>query len=133
MIILIVEDEAQILKMLEKQIRATTRNRKDIVVVSKATLADALEWLLENKPDAVLCNGFFPRGAVTERTLRNLREIQHWALIWALAVTEGRRFALLTGDSRLVIQARSIGIPAFLKPEGVRAALRHILEGQPRK
>ncbi len=133
MIILIVEDDAHVLRMLEKQIRAATRGRKDIVVVSKATLADALEWLLENKPDAVLSNGFFPRGTITERTLGNLRETQHWALIWALAVTEGRRFALLTGDSGLVIQARAVGVAAFLKPEGVRVALRHILEGQPRK
>ncbi len=132
MIILIVEDEAPVLKVLQDQIRAVTRGRKDIVVVSKASLADALEWLLENKPDAVLSNGFFPRGTVTERTLRNLRETQHWALIWPLAATEGRRFVLLSGDSNLVVQARAIGVPAFLKPEGVRAALRHIFEAPAR-
>ncbi len=132
MIILIVEDEAPVLKMLQGQIRAVTRNRRDVVVVSKASLADALEWLLENKPDAVLCDGFFPRGTVSERTFRSLRETQHWAFIWALTVTEGRRFALLSGDSNLAIQARAIGAPAFLKPEGVRAALRHIFEGPAR-
>lgn len=131
--ILIVEDERRVRQMLQAQILASARDKADILLGSAESLAEALEWMLENEPDLVICDGLFPIGTISERTFRNLSETQHWVVIWALALVNHKTFALLTGDAGILARARAMGVAGFPKPEGVDAVIRYALGDQGRK
>ncbi len=125
--ILIVDDEPRVREALGARIRAKAAGKNYFLISETGSLEMALEWLHKFDPDAVLCDGQFPSGTLTEQRLRNLRDSDYWLVIWARTVSVRKKFVLLTGDSGLFKHAQAIGVPAFLKPEGVNAAIEYVL------
>jgi DNA-binding NarL/FixJ family response regulator len=123
--ILIVDDDPGVREMLDKMIRAAAAGREYVSIGESGSLGVALEWLRAFDPDIVLCDGEFPSGMTGE--LRNLPESDYWVLVWARTVSARKKFALLTGDLGLFVRAQAIGVPAFMKPEGVNAAIEFVL------
>lgn len=125
--ILIVDDDPGVREMLDKLIRAAAAGREYVSISESESLEVALERLRAFDPDIVLCDGEFPSGMTGEEMLRNLPQSDYWVLIWARTVSARKKFALLTGDSGLFVRAQAIGVPAFMKPEGMNAAIEYVL------